>query len=91
MAITITRIDEENLKAEFAAKGFKDLKSYVEHIVKNRNVSDDLVQKAAELETLKNHVITVQTLSNQVAYLLDRAVKAGLNRSDLNKQLLNIK
>jgi len=91
MAITITPTPEKEaqIKAEAIELGFPDTKKYVTHIVDNRHnqkyeQDKDLAQKLADSET------ELQKLSKRLYFVIEKAVKAGCNRGDLQKQLSNI-
>jgi len=83
MAITITKIDEEALKAEFKEKGFSDLKKYVENIVNKRHLQPETAQLPANHEE-------ILLLNAKLTYAINKAVKAGINRHSLNKELSQI-
>lgn len=84
MAITITPNPETEslLRQEAQEKGFPDLKKYITNIVEQRHNQ----RSEAETDTAQQ----VELLQRQLDFAINKAVKAGCNRSDLKKQINQI-
>lgn len=84
MAITITPSAETEslLRQEAQEKGFPDLKKYITNIVDQRHNQ----RSTAETDNAEH----IELLQRQLAFAINKAVKAGCNRSDLTKQINQI-
>lgn len=94
MAITINKCDENELKEEFpkhinpeTTLPFANVKHFVEHIVNNWR---KVLQNPEQSNQLPQNHEEILILKRQLEHATAKAVKAGVNRQSLLKELSQI-
>ncbi|MEA5404485.1 hypothetical protein VB776_16250 [Arcicella sp. DC2W] len=93
MAITINKVNESELKEEFPTlidpvtkNPFQTVKHYVEYIVNNRHKQTTIQATLPEI----NFAQETELLQKRLNHATNKAVKAGVNRASLLKELSQI-